>query len=311
MELWGLPYYDRRFSVDMTFSPTVYLPLNQRLPAIDTLVDFSWQRMPDILPLIQRLSLQLRFEQSLLRAAGVITISETMCRDLLRKYGSRLKVPVEPMPLGVQPDFFEAPYRSPRSHIRERYGLDGYIILSSGGTHPRKDIRTLARACGLLPASLTEQLYVVVIGPCESRARTAILSELDGPLRRRFIFTDFITFEETLDLFSLAQLFVFPTLDEGFGMPVLEAMAVGKPVICSELDVLREVGDEAVQYFPPRDASALASQIMQLWNNEEKRRQMTMAGLERARLFTWEASANRLLCLIRRVYAQKSSAKLC
>ena len=300
MELVGLPAYDRHFEVDVAYSPTSYLPLNQRRPAVATLVDFSWLRAPETLPSLRRVSLRLRMERSLLRAAGIATISETMRRDLLVRYGTRLHQPIRATPLGVDQRFFrvrEGAIPDPRA----RRGIRTGVILASGGTDRRKDVRSLVRGFALLPDALRRSHHVVIMGYAEPGCVREILREMDGGLQERILFTGFIPLAETLAWYSAADLLVYPSLDEGFGLPVLEAMAAGIPVVCSDLDVLREVGGDVAVFVPPRSPSILAQVMERLLTDRPLRDEKILRGRERARSFTWQRCAETLLGLLRQV----------
>ncbi len=300
-EIVGLPYYDRKHGIDVSFSPTSYLPINQVTPAIITFVDFCCRRVPKGYSWSQRLSSGLRAEHSLLRASGVVAISETMRRDLLAAYGKRLSAPVVAMPLGVDENLFDARQTAaPSGSAPFRFASN--CILTSGGTNARKDVGTLISAYARLPTTLTANVPLVVMGPCDLRAKTAMLRDVAADLRARIIFTGFVGYEDKRELFASASLFVFPTLDEGFGLPILEAMAVGVPVICSDLDVLREVGGDRAVYFPPGDVPALAREIASALLDVASMRRMRVGGRKRARMFTWRAAAEKLMTLIRQVY---------
>ena len=290
MELVGLPAYDRKFQVDVAYSPTSYLPLNQRRPAVATLVDFCWLRAPETVPFLRRLSLHLRMERSLLRAAGIATISHSMRKDLLARYGARLHQPVRAAPLGVDQRFFRVRDGTTRDP-RDRLGIRGSVILASGGTDPRKDVQTLVRGFALLPDALRRNHHVVIIGSADRGSVRLILGKPDGGVQERVVFTGFIPLAEVLEWFSVADLLVYPSLDEGFGLPVLEAMAAGVPVVCSDLEALREVGGDAVSFVPPRSPVILADAMECLLTDRSLREQRIQEGRERARSFTWTACA--------------------
>jgi alpha-1,3-rhamnosyl/mannosyltransferase len=307
MELFGLPAYDRRFGVDVAYSPTSYLPLTQGVPAVATVVDFCWLRVPHAVPGWRRLSLRLRMERSLLRAAGIATISETMRRELLARYGAQLRAPVCATPLGVGPAFFAA-RALPQTGARARYGAAGTLILASGGTDPRKDVESLVRACKLLPREILQDARVMVIGPRSRRAEQAILSAVNEEVASKIRFTGFIPLAEVLELFACASLFVYSTLDEGFGLPVLEAMAAGVPVVCSDLEVLREVGGDTVIYTPMRDPAALARMMLIPLLDRALAEDLAARARERAATFTWARTAERLLTLFAQTLAGMDAA---
>ena len=122
-----------------------------------------------------------------------------------------------------------------------------------------------------------------MIGPCDSAAKATLLQEVTDDLRGRIIFTGFVNYEEKLRLYSLARMFVFPSLDEGFGLPVLEAMAAGLPVICSDLDVLREVGGDTAVYFQPKNVEVLTESMASMLTDASPVDNVSAEGQKRAR----------------------------
>lgn len=300
VELFGLPFYDKLYNIDVSYSPTVYLPMTQQIPAVITFIDFCWRNVPTGYTFTQRLSKQMRSESSLFRAAGITTISETMRKALLDLYGSRLEVPVVTTPSAVDEELFEVK-RLDATELRRKFDLGETVILTSGGTNPRKDIRTLVNAFLLLPEDLQASTHMVILGPYEIRLKESIIREVPEDRRKQIVFTGFLSYKDKLHLYSLASLFVFPTLDEGFGLPVLEAMAAGVPVICSDIEVLREVGGDTVCYFHVQNVEELARYIQSLLESPQAMDTAINAATIRARTFSWKSSAQRLLQLMKRV----------
>ncbi|MBM4043576.1 MAG: glycosyltransferase family 4 protein [Planctomycetes bacterium] len=300
-ELFGVARHDARRGIAVSYSPTIFLPLTQRIPGVVTCVDFCCEAVPSAYALPKRLSRRLRFENSLFRAKGVGTISSAVARQLAARYGARLTQPVVVTACGVEDEYFLA-RDGAAPGVRSRYGLAERNVLSSGGTNARKDIRTLLRAFLALPDPLKAATRVIVMGPCDAQRLDALLAELPASWRDRVVFPGYIPHADKLALLSLADLFVFPTLDEGFGLPVLEAMAARLPVICSDLDVLREVGGETVRYFPPGDSAALAAAMVPALGGTRDAAALETARA-RARTFNWPSSAQALLGLLRTVGA--------
>jgi glycosyltransferase involved in cell wall biosynthesis len=177
--------------------------------------------------------------------------------------------------------------------LRQRYTLqDARVILCVAAKRPHKNQGLLLRALPLLPADAR----VVLAGhaePYEAELR-ALASELGVGERVRF--PGYVPDAELEGLWQLASCAAFPTLGEGFGLPVIEAMARGVPVACSELPVLREVGGDVPHYFPPGDPQAAATAIEAAWADEDA----PSAGRERASRFSWEAAARGTLEAYRR-----------
>lgn len=170
---------------------------------------------------------------------------------------------------------------APEDELRERYGLGGArVVLNVAAKRPHKNQEVLIRALAHLP----EDVVLVLVGHPEDYDRR--LRSLPGAERTRF--ADYVPDADLEGLFALAWCAAFPTLSEGFGLPVLEAIRRGVPTACSEIPVLRELGAEVPRYFDPHDPRAVATAIEAAAGAAERAR---TAGPERARLFTWERSA--------------------
>ncbi len=300
-ELAGLSGLDGRIGADLSYSPTSYLPLSPRVPSVATVVDLCWRRMPETVPLVRRLSLRLRMRPSLKWAAGLVAISEEVRRDVLALYGGRLRAPIRVMPLGVDSRFLEIPEGRPARSPDPESGHQ-MLIVSSGGTDPRKGIETLLDAFTALPVAFCLRTCLTILGPRDPRRVERLLQRIDPARRARVTFPGFLPIDEVLRLFARADLFVYPSRYEGFGLPVLEAMAAGIPVVCSDLPVLREVGGEEASYFEVGASSRLAEKVVELLASRAAAATAGESGRERARTFTWRRSASVLLEVLREVW---------
>lgn len=177
--------------------------------------------------------------------------------------------------------------------LRERLGLLKPFLLYTGGIDPRKNIEALIRSFAGLPASLRDQHQLAVVCSISDadRERLSKLAKESGLPRGGLVLTGFVPDEDLVALYSLCQGFVFPSWHEGFGLPPLEAMACGAAVIAADSSSLPEVVGRADALFPPRDEKAITARLHQLLSDEGFRRDLKRTGLERAKLFSWDASA--------------------
>jgi glycosyltransferase involved in cell wall biosynthesis len=225
-----------------------------------------------------------------LRAAdAVIAVSECTKRDAIRFY----RIPEEKITViyeGVNPRFRPA---SPEAiaAVRARYGLPERFILYVGTIEPRKNLTTLLEAFHHLLA--TYDLRLVIVGKKGWLYERFFRRLRELGLENRVLFTGYVPDEDLPAIYSAADLFVFPSLYEGFGLPVLEAMACGTPVICSNTSSLPEVAGDAALLVDPTDARALTGAMEQVLTNERLWATLRAKGMERARGFTWEKAAYR------------------
>jgi glycosyltransferase involved in cell wall biosynthesis len=170
------------------------------------------------------------------------------------------------------------------SELRRRYGLeDARVVLCVAAKRPHKNQELLLRALARLP----RDACVVLVGHAEPyEAELRRLADRLG-VTERVQFLGYLPDAELEGLWRLASCAAFPTLGEGFGLPIIEAMARGVPVACTDLPVLREVGGDAAHYFPPNDTRAAVAAIEAAWADPDAPR----SGRERATRFSWEAAA--------------------
>jgi glycosyltransferase involved in cell wall biosynthesis len=177
-----------------------------------------------------------------------------------------------------------------------------------GGSDPRKNVVTLLKAYSRLP-EIHPQTSLVLIGSMRRRPEEVYKIIRENGLERSVRMVGDITLETLRVLYSQAAVFVFPSLYEGFGMPVLEAMACGAPVIASDTSSIPEVASDAAVLISPADVRGLADSIRRVLNDRVTREAMKSKGFARTKLFTWETAARQTLAVYREVYEQGETAK--
>ncbi len=183
---------------------------------------------------------------------------------------------------------------APAAGVRARHGLrDGRVVLCVAAKRPHKNQLLLVEALEQLPPDVS----IVLVGHDEGYGETLRAEAQARGLSERVVTLDYVPDDELEALWDLASCAAFPTLAEGFGLPVLEAMRRAVPVACSDLPVLREVAGEAARYFDPRDPAEAAGAIAAAIDDE----QLAEAGCERARSFTWERAADETYAVYARV----------
>jgi glycosyltransferase involved in cell wall biosynthesis len=222
------------------------------------------------------------------RAAGFICISETTRRELEERF-PRTRGRTIAIPLGAGHEFFDA---RPRD-VARRHGIDGRFVLAVGTLEPRKNLARLVEAFLSLPHSVRETATLALAG-----GRGWSSGELDALTRghpEAVRVLGFVPDDELPSLYAEASVFAYPSLEEGFGLPVLEAMAAGTPVLTSSRSALREVGEGAALMVDPTDTDSIAGGLERLLSDGELRDQLAERGRERASAFTWERTARETL----------------
>ncbi|MGH7231600.1 MAG: glycosyltransferase family 4 protein [Nitrospiraceae bacterium] len=238
------------------------------------------------------------------RARKVITVSEHSAQDIVSLYG----VPRERITVvynGVSDQFRPVGYPSALEEIRARLGLPTErFILFAGGADPRKNHQTLIRAYARV-AELLGGHSLVMVGEASHRFGNIYETARTFGLEDRVSCPGPLSVEDLGLLYSCADVFVFPSIYEGFGMPVLEAMACGAPVITSKTTALPEVAGDAAVLVDPVHVEELADAIVRVLDDQDLRESLRAKGFERVKRFTWEQAARRTLKVYRQVCSQK------
>ncbi|WP_448382527.1 glycosyltransferase family 4 protein [Desulfosoma sp.] len=275
-----------------------FFPAAQRLvPTVFSLFDFSLDRFAHTHPRERVWFHRLFFRRRLRYAAHIVAISNTV----LQEAKARLDVAedrLSAVPLAPDPVF--AP-RSPDdvAAVRRRFALAGDYLLFVGSLEPRKNLRLLWEAVRRLKASVP-----VVLAGWHGWGEKSWLDEAAkraGPGEPQAVLTGFVDDATLAALYSGATALVYPSLYEGFGLPVLEAMACGCPVVCSDIDALKETAGDAALFTNPHDPDGLASVLDDLLGSAQRREEYRCRGLERARRFSWEKTARAMMEVFEKV----------
>ncbi len=284
--------------LDLFHAPDFFLPPTRAgTPTLVTVHDLSYVRLPETtMPGMER-HLNTWVPASVERASHVIAVSEATRQDLIELYGTPPQK-ISVLHHGVTAEFRPIADDACLASVRQKYGLgDEPFILSVGTIQLRKNYRRLVQAF----ARLDRALHLVIVGSkgwyCEEVFEAVSRQQMTG----RVHFLGFVEDGDLPLLYNAADLFVYPSLYEGFGLPVLEAMACGTPVVAADASALPEVVGQAGLLVDPYDVEALAGAMAQGWADPALRQQLRQAGLERARLFTWEKMATDLFDLYQTV----------
>ena len=233
------------------------------------------------------------FGEALRRADGLIAVSQSTKEDAVRI----LKIAPEKMTVihsGIAPAFFKIDGRAIQE-TRQRYSLKRPSVLFVGTIEPRKNLDFLITAFESLPGSLKQQFELVVAGPI-GWAERATVERLRG-LR----YLGYVPENDIPALTAGATVFAYPSLYEGFGFPVAQAMAAGVPVITSNVSALPEIAGDAALLIDPRSLDGLRSALERLLLSESLRNELAARGRERARAFSWERCAQESLKWFRQI----------
>jgi len=277
---------------DVLFVPAHVVPLCHPPASVVTVHDLGYRFFPYQHTWSARLYLDASTRYSSRVARCIIVDSQATARDLQREYGvaaERIRV-VYP---GLDPAMARAS-KAAQEEVRLRYGLARPFVLYVGTIQPRKNLARLVEAFAHLPRDLAG-VDLVLAGQTGWLAGEILATIQRLGLEARVRLPGYVPQEDLPPLLSAAECFVMPSLYEGFGLPVLEAMACGTPVICSDAGSLPEVAGEAALQFPATDVEALAASLARLLSDTALRQSLATRGLAWCRRFSWERTARQAL----------------
>ncbi|MBC8449717.1 MAG: glycosyltransferase family 4 protein [Chloroflexi bacterium] len=294
-----LPSLASDLALDILHSPYYVKPYRLPVPSILTIYDAIPTRYPAYYPRRARLLIRLLKRLALRSAAHCIAISEATKADFVR-YHAVAPQRITAVPLAASARFCPAEAAAIAA-VRERYRLPPDYVLYLGINKPHKNLVRLVEAWSTSPIAHGKSQLVLAgrEDPRYSQARQRV-KELG--LEEGVRFLGEVGEADLPALYSGATAFVFPSLCEGFGLPVLEAMACGVPVACSNTSSLPEIVGDAALTFDPADVEAMAAALSRLLGDSDLRADLRQRGLERAQRFTWAETARRTLEVYRGVY---------
>ncbi len=274
-------------------------------PAIVSLHDVLHETHPAYYPGRMRLLMRRLYPRTARRAALVLTCSEYSRREIIRLYGLP-EDKIMAIPLAAGEEFRPARTEAEREQVHAvaaSYGVRGKYVLFVGRVEPRKNIPGLACAFRALMEAGHTGLTLVVAGMVDPLFAPRLTGDL-GQADPRIALIGRVAPEDLPALYRGAALFAFPSFAEGFGLPPLEAMSCGVPVICSDTTSLPEVTGEAGLLVAPDDTVAMAQAMERLLTDEALRARCISQGLARSRQFSWERTAQVTLAAYHRVLAR-------
>lgn len=267
------------------------VPLRGNCPRVATVHDLTAFTVPDRHTFARRNYLRWMIPEACKRADVIITVSEHTRDDLVKRLG----VPYDKIVviwLGVDPKFYPIGNTEQLAAVRQKYGISGNFILYVGVIEPRKNLCNLVRA--FQDAVDVHREYVLVLAGSPGWGYESVLrGVMSSSIRDRIILTGYVDSRDLCALYSASSLFVYPSLYEGFGLPVLEAMACGIPVITSNVSSLPEIAGGACVLVDPRSPGDLMRAMRRVLAEEHVRKMLSEQGILRARAFSWERTARK------------------
>lgn len=318
--LIGMPWREQislsrhaaRDRLDLLHSPSLTAPLHLNCASVVTIHDTIWNSPEkysnDKSRFSGRTLMELYYRlvprYVARHASNIITVSEASKQSIVQDLGvstDRVFVTYEAAGQIYKP----IDDRQRIQAIRSKYNLNSKFILAIGSADPRKNIATCIEAFSLLSSNLREEYQFVIVW-----AHSLLAPKLTGQIQELRLtnqvrFLESVSDEDLFLLYNVSSLFVFPSLYEGFGLPLLEAMACGTPVAAADNSSIPEIAGDAALLFDAHDAQAIADTLSRALTDEEQRRCLKQKGLTRAGDFTWERCARQTIDVYAQTLRQK------
>lgn len=297
-EQFWLPSVLRHSKPDILFCPSYTAPLITKTKIILTVHDVSYEALPKQYPLRDRLKMKTLPRRATKKAKQIITVSDFSKKEITKYYGipsEKVKV----IPLAADSTFIPQDNKKDLEEIKNKYGIRGKFILYVGamsGVFARRNVPQLIKTFKKISNPISHHL--VLVGKHESGIPQLIKNL---KLRKRVTLIDYVSDKDLASLYSAADVFVYLSTYEGFGLPVLEAMACGAPVICSNLSSLPEVAGDAAIFVNPENTEEIASSIRDVLTNETLKIELSQRSLKQAKRFSWQKTAQATLKVLTEV----------
>jgi len=291
LEIWPL-------QLDLLHSPDYIPPFRRNCRSVITVHDLAFLHYPELLT-AESARYYGQIDRAVRDAEGIIAVSHSTQRDLL----NLLAVPAHRVTVvheAANPIFRIIEEADALYDIRARYRLPERFILFLGTIEPRKNLPTLIQAYRLLWTVEGPQVPSLVVAGAKGWLFDSVFALVEQlGLTNHVLFIGNIPWADVPALYNLAEVFVFPSLYEGFGLPPLEAMACGTPVIAADVSSIPEVVGDAGLLIDPNDAEGLAETLGRVLNDAALRQDLRRRGLARAREFSWDRAARETLVVYR------------
>jgi glycosyltransferase involved in cell wall biosynthesis len=297
---WGLARWIHADSPDLIHVQYT-APLLAGIPIVVTVHDVSFIEHPKYFTGTRRSQLRLTVGRTVRRAARILTVSEFSRDAILRAYDVAPEK-VRVIPNAANPEFRVVGREKAQAAVRDRLRLDAPFILSVGDLQPRKNQIGLIAAFSKLLTECPQLKHHLVLTGKETWFTPKVREAARAcGFASRIHFTGFVSDADLLELYNACDCFVFPSFYEGFGLPILEAMACGRAVACSNTSSMPEVADGAGLLFDPYQTPEITRALKDILLDAELRGRMERLGLQRAAAFTWKKSARATLDVYKEV----------
>lgn len=289
---WAIPYALRKYKADVYFSPEGLGTLRSKVPTCITIHDLAYKHYPQFMDKMHKWHYAHYLPRFAQKAKRIIAVSEYTKQDIVSQYG------IEPSKIDVVYNGAHQEYKplsyDDKEKVKEQYTNGEEFFLFTGALHPRKNVINLLKAFVQFKRRQRSRIKLVVVGRMAWQYDEIIKAKELMPYKEDVIWTGYLNVEELAKITASAYALVYPSLFEGFGIPILEAMSCDVPVIVSDTSSMPEVGGEAALLVDPSSPEDIAEKMMQIYKDEGLRNKMIEAARIQKNKFSWDRSADQV-----------------
>lgn len=296
-EQFDLARFNGGAHLSLFHSPQFNIPLMSGTPQVTTIHDCAYAKYPEeFSSLADRLFYAFMFRVALAKSKRIIAVSRATKDDLVARF-RQAEGKILVVHESVDEEFWREPDAGEADKVNSRYGVNGDYLLFVGIARPRKNLDRILRAFAAAKKRLSSTLKLVIAGPRETRFIDVGKRAKELGIGTSVVQTGNVTDSELRCLYRSALCLVFPTLYEGFGLPILEAMASGTPVITSQRPAHEEIAGDGALLVDPVHTEGLTQAILRIVQDNRVREELAEKGLARAKLFSWKRCAEQTLAV--------------
>ncbi len=279
----------KKHQIDVLFSPDGYLSLGSKVPQIGVIHDINFEHYPEDIPITARIYLKKFFPKFANKASKIITVSNYSKSDIVEKY----KIHSDKISViwNGASDLYHPLNDGKKEEIRKNYADGMPYFLFVGSIHPRKNVKRLIKAFDQFNRQISNDIRLLIVGSAMWKNQ-AIDLEISDEIRDKVRFLGHVSQDELAAIMGAAFALTYVPYFEGFGIPLVEAMKCGTPIICGNRTSLPEVAGDAALYCDPYNVEEITNQMKILFENANIHNQLSKKGLERSVLFSWDKSAD-------------------
>jgi glycosyltransferase involved in cell wall biosynthesis len=290
-----------KMDLDIVHFPfTTINPMKVFIPSVLTFHDLQHEYYPEFFSRKELVFRRKTYQASAVEATSIIAISEYTKKSLIEKYN----IPpdkINVIYLSAGPDFKIINDAEKVERIRKKYHLKTPFMFYPAASWPHKNHKNLIEALRLITDRYRFKGQLILTG-LKMHSHSEIMRKIETlQLEEKVRLLEYIPKDDLPCIYNLAKLMIFPSLFEGFGMPLIEAMACGCPIICSDVTSIPEVVGNAAMTFNPNSPEDIAEKLISVWDDDNKRSRMRSLGFERRKKFSWENTAKQTINIYNKV----------